>query len=1322
MAGKLKIICTNCALALTPESTTMPDIQFWIRFLSERSVISYALAVRPMLATNRLQALFTTASAAIVNGSKCFNFQINGRTVLVTAQELNAVLGLPTSNLVPDPTNETLDQFFISIGYAVDTPGQVPKRFLKNKLPRGWNFFFHVLAHSFSIKTTGFHHITRPLQKIGYAVVNNLRINYGQLVINQFLDGLEAMDKVNADRATASCLYPRFLQLLLDNLLTDEEKELFPAPGFTEDSPVLSPLTLNFLNKEPEDPLVHLPSYIQDFRRDLQVQAQIIHEQEAEEADAADTIEALATHVSEGLPQPESSSYHPGTPADTPSGIFEIDSNDFVNLSAIFADEYMTLNDTPMPPVAHARDIGSVHPQIRDPVTQPYSQTEPPQKLQTRKRSHATSKGVSASSAPNKEGSVSPSAALPLQKSRRSEPEVTASPSVFSQQDTELKKANKQSLGSASQQVDPIEIRPSARAPCTESYTESHILQAHSFLNTQHRVTHTQEVLTEATVTTPISREVLMVDDSTQNPLPSQASEGNRDSSPLIIESPSPLPGGTFLDPERDISLAAPAVDSERQLDMSTPEAIQSSNSHENVDIAQDRDLRSPIAPSVTSLEGAKMISLAGTATGSLESVRETPTEPVSVTRTLRPSDLSDSRETPAERICETPTFPNTTSPNQRILKLESEVESLKQEVSTVKSTLYDLIQHQKQIQETVLQVKQVQYDILMDHQTQMAQMRKEIDALKQSKESSGVPSQSTPHPTTLEDNPTEGEKKGGPQEKVFDPRSDKGKEVLVEATESAMEDIFMNDTTINTAHDLEEGEIAGASVDEEYVPVHVESVPVSDEVEVEEFLNEDAYDDDCLRGKPESYISPAKALHEENLRAIRKEERARRAKQLRAIDERKKDVKRKIGTRWDEARRLYQQPEIGALVNNDKFARDWFKELRSLHTDLHKYFQALSTQITSVSVNVQRDGWRILMSLKQFPSEYTIISKKFLSYRSLTELFVMRNKVLTKGSSMSANVNELLKDDMKKLLVTVGVEVQRSPFVVKYFKNDLMHTLNISDADLSRTNWEYLTYIERKLRHKGYKTTEKSEAAEMIYAYRLNRVALRGGNMETVTRQYPVGFMQPTQFGLSDEDMEQWKEDYPEFFKDDQYMPCPEEPQLDPIVEVDNAPIVLSNPLRFRFKLSSRDESEVIEASKLQCYPSKKIRKLLLALKVTTNRSDKAALQQVTQIYKLKQEEETQFDTDRVKNNPKRVIAFMFTQTLSYEFKDIPKIGRVSVLERLLERLKDPVNVLEQQAYDLVKTRLEKLPAIIKDEKEAKEAQLKESRSGKLEKQRRRK
>ena len=87
--------------------------------------------------------------------------------------------------------------------------------------------------------------------------------------------------------------------------------------------------------------------------------------------------------------------------------------------------------------------------------------------------------------------------------------------------------------------------------------------------------------------------------------------------------------------------------------------------------------------------------------------------------------------------------------------------------------------------------------------------------------------------------------------------------------------------------------------------------------------------------------------------------------------------------------------------------------------------------------------------------------------------------------------MNELLRDRLIFYLEEIGGEAHTSPAMVKYFKEGIMHHLSLDDESLSRAKLDYLTYIERKLRFKGWKTKVKSEAAELIYGYRLSIIAL---------------------------------------------------------------------------------------------------------------------------------------------------------------------------------------------------------------------------------------
>ena len=163
--------------------------------------------------------------------------------------------------------------------------------------------------------------------------------------------------------------------------------------------------------------------------------------------------------------------------------------------------------------------------------------------------------------------------------------------------------ADEQLLETSSQQDESIEIRHRAMTSCTESSTLPLLTMGEDIQIDVDQDTISGEHLGMVTVPTIVTVEE-----------PSQAVEGKYDSQPLLIESFSPLPEGTSLSPLRYFPLAALTGESGRQLDQSITEAIRVSIPNDPIDLIRDRDLRIPIAPPLTSLEGSRVISIAGIA------------------------------------------------------------------------------------------------------------------------------------------------------------------------------------------------------------------------------------------------------------------------------------------------------------------------------------------------------------------------------------------------------------------------------------------------------------------------------------------------------------------------------------------------------------------------------------------------------------------------------------------------------------------------------------------------------------------------------------
>ena len=193
--------------------------------------------------------------------------------------------------------------------------------------------------------------------------------------------------------------------------------------------------------------------------------------------------------------------------------------------------------------------------------------------------------------------------------------------------------------------------------------------------------------------------------------------------------------------------------------------------------------MQNPIAPLVTSLEEARMISSAGTSkdTHKETELSETPIELInlSVPSPHEPSvNLAQSEQTPTEPVSETP--PTQTPPPITRAKFEI----LQQRVADMEVALNQTI-------DTMKWVRHAHRDMNYDHNAQMAPETKKLDDFIHSQT---VQSQSTNTAATtiLKDSSTEGEKRAvaGEQEKAG--AGDKGKRKaseVVKVTEGEFEE-----------------------------------------------------------------------------------------------------------------------------------------------------------------------------------------------------------------------------------------------------------------------------------------------------------------------------------------------------------------------------------------------------------------------------------------------------------------------------------------------------------------------------------------------------
>ena len=263
---------TNHIIIQNVNSIRDPIFRAWTIFLRDHCLLSYALKTPAQLNLDMLEQVFQTLDNSSDDQTRAFSFTLNmdsnDRTFRVTEHDVNRILRMPLGPHVPDPTPEEIHQFFTHIR-TQQTDFSV-REYMKHLLPRHWNYFFHNLLLVFTAKKTNLSGISVPVQKIGYALAHNQAINYGRVIIQYMLYILGPLEtRTPPHQALRECHYPRFLQLILNDLLTDAEKDLFQESGIEQCMKVKTNVVTQLLSK---NPFPEVPTVLTPFMQTLPLQ------------------------------------------------------------------------------------------------------------------------------------------------------------------------------------------------------------------------------------------------------------------------------------------------------------------------------------------------------------------------------------------------------------------------------------------------------------------------------------------------------------------------------------------------------------------------------------------------------------------------------------------------------------------------------------------------------------------------------------------------------------------------------------------------------------------------------------------------------------------------------------------------------------------------------------------------------------------------------------------------------------------------------------------------------------------------------------------
>ncbi|KAK1369616.1 hypothetical protein POM88_035708 [Heracleum sosnowskyi] len=492
-------------------------------------------------------------------------------------------LHFPRDNFVNLPSEADLIQFFTNIHYQ----GQVDLvKLSKSNLVGEWDLLFDTLAKVFSNCTkTNFHNIHSLLQNIGFAVANNLRINFGHLIWNHLARRVLVARSDHSNGRKVKCFYPHFLTLMINHVLTDEHKQLFSL-SMSENCRTTHVKFFPRLNTTFKYLRVHV--VITPFM------TQFIQ------------LPAFGLPVPEQQPSVDQST-HAGTEDATP-------------IQVVFPNPGSSSHVTTETQEVHRADHEFVEPQTLSQVVESNTELTP------------TTTEPELNVYSGEDSMREPTALFPPLIKRRTYMETTVSPSASSQRDMDFDMANEQYLETLSQQGESIEQSHRAMAIYPESSTLP-LLTMGEYIP----IDDTQDTLLGEHIGFDKVPTIVTVE------VPSQAFEGKSDSLPSQIESFSPLPEGTSLAPLRDFPLADLSRECGRQPSEFNTEAIQFQSSDHFLNFTRDWDLRTPIAPPLTSQEEARVIFYAGTSSDNLER------QLVVRTESQTPSD------TQAREVSETP-------------------------------------------------------------------------------------------------------------------------------------------------------------------------------------------------------------------------------------------------------------------------------------------------------------------------------------------------------------------------------------------------------------------------------------------------------------------------------------------------------------------------------------------------------------------------------------------------------------------------------------------------------------------------------------------
>ncbi|GJW16144.1 hypothetical protein Tco_0020277, partial [Tanacetum coccineum] len=190
----------------------------------QRSYISHALTVSPVVSTTFVEQFWTSAKSKTINNVRHITAKVAGKLVSITEASIRTDLLFDDADGIDTLPNQAIFDAIQLMGYEGDL---TVLTFNKALFSPQWRFLFHTINHCLSSKSTSWDQIPTNIATAVICLSTNQKYNFSKLIFDGMLRHLEAKKKF--------VMYPRFISIFLARQLVNVTVPLdhFPVNSLT---------------------------------------------------------------------------------------------------------------------------------------------------------------------------------------------------------------------------------------------------------------------------------------------------------------------------------------------------------------------------------------------------------------------------------------------------------------------------------------------------------------------------------------------------------------------------------------------------------------------------------------------------------------------------------------------------------------------------------------------------------------------------------------------------------------------------------------------------------------------------------------------------------------------------------------------------------------------------------------------------------------------------------------------------------------------------------------------------------------------------------